>query len=170
MAQSWSEGSDGENPTYTERVWAPWWAWAVGPAMLVVLALAFGSAYGAGLGWGIWVVGTIAVTALLVANSPVLRVDERIIRAGRARLPRGCAGSPRVLDAADTERERRHGDARTFVVLRGWSAPQSVLIPVIDPEDPHPRWLVSTRRPEAFAAAIRGLPDRRSSAGDVAPG
>ena len=36
---------------------------------------------------------------------------------------------------------------------------------VVDPRDPHPYWLVSTRRPDALASAVRAAAERRGRAG-----
>ncbi len=44
-------------------------------------------------------------------------------------------------------------DARAWTVVRGWIDPV-VRIPLSDPDDPVPYWLVSTRRPEQLVAAL----------------
>ena len=53
-------------------------------------------------------------------------------------------------------------DLRDFAVLRGWIRPL-VRITVSDAADPHPHWLVSTRRPEEFVGAVEAS---RPAAGD----
>ena len=57
-------------------------------------------------------------------------------------------------------RRRRHeidvavgADARAFVTQRPWLS-ESVQVTVDDAADPHPYWLVSSRRPAQLAAAI----------------
>ena len=45
-------------------------------------------------------------------------------------------------------------DARAYLCLRGW-IPTGVRIALADPQDPTPYWLLSTRRPEALAAALQ---------------
>ena len=45
-------------------------------------------------------------------------------------------------------------DPRAHIVQRTW-IPESVVVTVADPADPHPYWLVSSRRPVHLADAIR---------------
>jgi hypothetical protein len=45
-------------------------------------------------------------------------------------------------------------DARAYLCLRGWIA-GGVRVPVLDPQDPAPYWLVSSRRPGELAEAVR---------------
>ena len=66
-----------------------------------------------------------------------------------------------VLDA--DQARRRAGvdaDARAHLVLRPYVA-TAVEITLDDPADPVPYWLVSTRRPDALAAAVGRLVDTR---------
>jgi hypothetical protein len=51
--------------------------------------------------------------------------------------------------------EVRDGRLRAHLVIRGWVQPV-VRVPIVDPEDPAPYWLVSTRHPKELAAAING--------------
>ncbi|MGH3428112.1 MAG: DUF3093 domain-containing protein, partial [Mycobacteriales bacterium] len=44
-------------------------------------------------------------------------------------------------------------DPLAFVVRRPWIS-RAVLITLADPDDPTPYWIISSRRPEALAAAI----------------
>ena len=45
-------------------------------------------------------------------------------------------------------------DARAYVCLRAW-ARTGVHVVLEDPQDPTPYWLVSTRRPQDLAQALR---------------
>ena len=152
---SWQEGQDGLTPVYRERLWP-------GPGLLIIaavviapVAIAYGAAFGATLGWilGILVIGL--TWAWLIGSAPVVQVDERVLRAGRARLPRQFVGEVRALDAEALAIERTSGDVRTFMVLRPGSSRSGVLVTVTDPRDPHPRWIVQTRSPARLAAALK---------------
>lgn len=92
--------------------------------------------------------------ALLVGTAPVLAVTGSHFVAGRARLPIDLAGEPEAFrgDEATLERGQRL-DARAWLVIRGWVSPV-VKVPVTDPTDPAPYWLVSSRRPDALVSAI----------------
>ncbi|HEV7812665.1 MAG TPA: DUF3093 domain-containing protein, partial [Leifsonia sp.] len=91
---------------------------------------------------------------LLIATSPVIAVTDTQIVAGRARLPIQYAGEPETFRGAEATIVRGPElDARAWLVIRGWVSPV-VRIPVTDPDDPAPYWIVSSRRPEAVSAAI----------------
>lgn len=151
----WSEGQDGLEPAYQERLRAPWPAWVFGTAMALSLGVAYG--YAITVPWGVvtWLVTQAVVVWLLVRTAPLVRVDERVLRAGRARLPLQYVGRVRVLDAATARRLRGvDSDASAYLCVRSW-VPRALVVEVADPEDPHPYWLVSARRPERVAAAVQ---------------
>ena len=63
---------------------------------------------------------------------------------------------PEPLDREETRRV--HGvdaDARAFLLTRPYLH-RSVQVPLHDPSDPTPYWLLSTRHPERLAAALTG--------------
>lgn len=155
---AWDEGRDGTVAAYTERVWPAWWSWVLAPALVSVLAVAYGSAYEAAAGWAIFLLGTGLVYLALIALSPVIRVDDRVFRAGRARLPLPCVGAVTVLDRAGLRERLRSGDARAYLVVRSWATPAAVLVEVTDESDPHPCWIVSSRRPATLATALNEAP------------
>lgn len=150
-----AEGRDGTAVVYAERLWAPVWLWILVPALISVVAIAYGSAYGAGFGAIGMAVGTLVGWAGLIAWSPRIRVDDRVLRAGRARLPLRFAGHPEVLSGARLREEERSGDARSYVVTRPWAGRGGISVPVTDEEDPHPRWLIASRHPGQLAEAVR---------------
>jgi hypothetical protein len=90
----------------------------------------------------------------LIYTAPVIAVADGELRAGRAHIPVGLLGAPAGFtgDEATLERGRRL-DARAYLCIRGWVKPV-VRVPVEDPVDPAPYWLVSTRTPEKLIAAI----------------
>lgn len=148
------EGLDGTRVAYSERLWAPVWAWILVPALVSVVAIAYGAAYGAGIG-AVGLIGGSAVGWIaLIAWSPIIRVDDRVLRAGRARLPLRYAGDAQPLIGPAFREELRAGDARSFVVIRPWAMRGGVTVPVTDEQDPHPRWLVASRRPDRLADAL----------------
>jgi hypothetical protein len=151
----WQEGRDGASPTYEERLLPPWWIALAGLALVGMLAVAYGAAYGAAIGWVTFLPLAALVVVGLVRTAPVLRVDDRVFRAGSARLPLRWIGPVDVLDP-DQARDARtvHADARALLVLRTWATARAVRVAVTDPEDPHPYWLVSTRHPDRLAAAL----------------
>jgi len=123
-------------------------------AVAATLGLAYGYAVGLAVGVLTTVVACGLVAWLLLGTSPVVRVDDRVLRAGRARLPLGYVGRRAVVSPADTTRLRgRDADPSAYLCVRSYVR-ASVMVEVTDPQDPHPYWLVSTRRPEALLAAL----------------
>lgn len=102
------------------------------------------------VGLGVLVAGFFA----LVATAPVVRVDGTTVRAGQAHIPRDLVGGAVALDAAQTRAELGPRlDARAYLCQRGWIH-TAVRIELVDPLDPTPYWIVSTRRPDALVAAL----------------
>jgi hypothetical protein len=160
VSATWQEGQDGSVVTYRERLGAPWTVWLVVLGLCGVLAGAYG--YALGTTWGLAVLATtgVASTVVLVATTPQVHVDERVLRAGRARLPLTCVGRIIPLDR-DRTREVRgpKADPAAHLCTRGWIS-TSVLVEVDDESDPHPYWLVSTRHGHDLARALADARDR----------
>ncbi len=141
--------------TYRERLTAPlsWW----------IAVVAFG------LVWG-WImlvatnrpiaVGT-AVLATVVAGGLVWSYGSIVVqsgpdglRVGSAHLPRAHIGSVEALEPRGfREQLGPQADARAWLRTRPYIE-AGVRVAVEDPSDPTPYWLVSSRRPEAVAAAL----------------
>jgi 3D (Asp-Asp-Asp) domain-containing protein len=150
---------------YRERLTPPWWLWLLIVSLTGTLAVAYGAAYGASVGWLVFVPTTTLMGLALVVTSPVVSVDDTVFRAGRARLPVTYAGAATALDAAAARAARSvDADARAYLVLRTWTTPRAVKVEVTDEEDPHPYWLVSVRRPDRVVAALEAV---RTPAGPI---
>ncbi|MFJ6937972.1 DUF3093 domain-containing protein [Streptomyces sp. NPDC101118] len=102
-------------------------------------------------------VGGTALAGVLVSSygSARVRVVGGSLAAGEARIPVTALGEPEVLDAAEARAWRTHkADPRAFMLMRSY-VPTALRVPVTDPADPTPYVYVSTREPEALAAALR---------------
>lgn len=140
---------------YRERLLPTWWIWLLGFGFVAMLAIAFGAALGASVGWLIAIAGAAMVVALFVLSSPVIRVDDTALRVGRAWLPHTAMGRRKALDAEATRATRNeHYDPRWYAVLRPMASAAAVVIEVTDERDPHPAWIVTSRRPERLVAAL----------------
>ena len=140
---------------FRERLTVPimWWVLASLFALSVLLAV------GAYLG-PVWGIGTALATvmvaaAIFISAAVVISIDAREIRIGRASIEHAYIASSQAL-AADEARHRAGvgADARAHLVLRPYVR-TAVEITLDDPEDPVPYWLVSTRRPQQLAEALR---------------
>jgi hypothetical protein len=154
-----SEGLDGTDVAYRERVHAPAWLWLVGSVLTASLGVAYGYRLGAVAGVVTFVVAQALLTWWLVATAPLVVVDDRVFRAGRARLPLRHVGRIAPLDTDQSRDARgRLADPAAYLCLRAWSS-QSVLVEVEDPEDPHPYWLVTTRHGHDLAPVLAAARD-----------
>lgn len=100
-------------------------------------------------------IGVIGGIALAWIGSPVLRVNARVLHLGRAQIDVGQLGAPEVLQGKDWETAMSTGfEPLAFHVTRGWIH-SGLRVPVLDPEDPAPAWVASSRSPEDLALAIR---------------
>ena len=140
-------------PDYREKLWPTPWIYIASvlliPASILVLApVSMPAGIVTGVVLYLALVGSLAITA------PVIEVQGGRLRAGRAEIALDDIGEATPADEEQARVERGTGlDARAFLVIRGWIKPV-VRVPVVDPADPAPYWLISTRRPKELAAAI----------------
>ena len=143
-------------PVYDERLHVPLRWWVQATMLLACLWLAFVVAMPV---WAAFTLTGILVALvlglLLWVGSVRVCVSNGLLRAGRAHITVDLLGVPRLLDAEGTRRAMGvDADARAFLVTRPYLK-RSALLPVEDPGDPTPYWLVSTRHPERLVAALR---------------
>ena len=140
---------------FRERLTVPimWWVLASLFALSVLLAV------GAYLG-PVWGIGTALATvmvaaAIFISAAVVISIDARETRIGRASIEHAYIASSQALAAEEARQRAGVGaDARAHLVLRPYVR-TAVEITLDDPEDPVPYWLVSTRRPQQLAEALR---------------
>ena len=140
---------------FRERLTVPimWWVLASLFALSVLIAV------GAYLG-PVWGIGTALATmmvaaAIFVSAAVVISIDAREIRIGRASIEHAYIASSQALAAEEARQRAGVGaDARAHLVLRPYVR-TAVEITLDDPDDPVPYWLVSTRRPQQLAEALR---------------
>ena len=141
---------------YAEALHVPLRWWAVATMFLASVLLAFLVAMPAGVAFAS--TGVLAALTTLVFwsfGSARLVVSDGVLHAGRAHIPVDLLADPTALDREETRRVAGvDADARAFLVLRPYIS-EAVQVWVVDPADPTPYWLVSTRHPGRLAAAIR---------------
>jgi len=148
------EASPGDDVLHAERVWPGVGTWVAAPALAALSGLA-----AAPLGTTVVVAVVVVVAALvvlgLVVSTPSVVVTTTELRAGSARIPRSDLGAASGYDGEHARQQRGPVlDARAHLVMRGW-ADGVVRVEVVDPGDPTPYWLVSTRRPADLARALQ---------------
>jgi hypothetical protein len=144
---------DPDDTVYRERLMPTVWMYIfialVFPAtMLVFLPIS------APVGVAVAVLLYVGAIGALIYTAPVIEVAGGELRAGRAHIPVSLLGAPAAFTDEEATLERgRRLDARAYLCIRGWVKPV-VRVPVTDPADPAPYWLVSTRTPKKLIAAI----------------
>lgn len=141
--------------SYRERLTPSLWTFVAAAVVAPMAALVF-APLNAIVALAVGVLVAVAVVALLVLASPVVEVRDGWLRAGRARIDLRFLGpaSEFVGDAARAQRGPEL-DARAWHLIRG-GIDGIVVVPLQDPDDPVPSWVISTRTPDRLAAALRG--------------
>jgi hypothetical protein len=145
-----------QNPEfrYHERLWPSFGVWFGTAFVLMMIDVAVGAALGIPTGIAITVLTAAAAGYWLVSASPTITVSDAEIRAGRAHISLEFIDNIRAL-TSDEARAATGRDANglTFLVTRGWVT-SAVRFDITDQSDPTPDWIVSTRHPDALAAAL----------------
>ena len=141
--------------SYQERLFVPLRWWVQSTMLLASLWLAFIVSMPAVAAWTATAVLVLITFAGFVwLGTARVEVRGGVLYAGPAHISVGLLGPVEPLDAEETRRV--HGvdaDARAFLFTRPYLK-RSVLVPVLDPADRTPYWLVSTRHPHQLAAAL----------------
>lgn len=141
--------------SYRERLWAPASWWGIGLFFAVTFTTAVGFAVSPAVSAvaGLLTIAGVAGALLWYGRAPVT-VDGTGLTAGRSVLEWDWLGEVQPLDEAATRRLLGpDADRAAHLVVRGYVR-TAVRVEVNDPADPHPYWLVSTRRPRELAAAV----------------
>lgn len=143
------------SPSYRERLVVPaWWA----ATALVVAGLAAAELHGGAGGWRkvvpYLVVPPVTLLALAFLSRRQIRVEDLVLHVPGARAPLDAFGPPEVLEGEALRLWLGpNADAGAWVAVPAW-ARSAVRLPVVDPEDDTPYWLVGTRRPGALVDAL----------------
>jgi hypothetical protein len=151
--------TDAQQAVYSERLWpSPGiWTATIGLGAAFALIPAPVSSEAALI---VGILGVVALVTLLWVTTPTVLVSSETFTAGRARVPLTFVGTVEELDPTTMRQARGTGlNARAYLCIRGW-LPAGVKVVLNDPEDPTPYWIVSSRRPDALAGAVRAAIDR----------
>lgn len=145
-----------EKTIFAERLVPGWYVFALVYGFIGMISIAYGAVLGAVFGWLLLIVGGLLVSVLIVVTSPVVRVDADSLSVGRARLPRAVIAEVAPLDAEEVRRARGpQADARNFMALRPSRSRVAVQVTLDDPTDPHPAWIITSKRTAELLAALR---------------
>ncbi|WP_461144428.1 DUF3093 domain-containing protein [Salinifilum aidingensis] len=148
--------------SYSERLYASWWTWPLPLLMAVLLAAEVHMGYPGVRAWLPYLVLVPCAAGLLLwlgRTRVALRDGE--LRVGDAHLPLRYVEDVEPVPPAEKRRSLGPDlDPAAFVVHRPWVRTM-VRVWLDDPEDPTPYWVISTRRPEQLAEAVRAASARR---------
>ncbi|HSV39156.1 MAG TPA: DUF3093 domain-containing protein [Nocardioidaceae bacterium] len=141
--------------SYDERLGVPLRWWALATMFLASVLLAFLVALPAPVAFGTVGLMVAGVVALFLGyGAAQVSVRDGELLAGAARIPVELLADPVALDDDATKRAMGvDANARAYLLVRPYLR-RSVKVTVIDPDDPTPYWLVSTRHPRTLAAAV----------------
>jgi hypothetical protein len=139
-----------------DRVERLWPSVSVGLGLLVmagfcgVVALPFGAVPGVVTA----TVALLAMVGLLLSATPTVGIRAGEFVAGRAHIPVTLLGEVTALTRDEMRRAAGTGlDARAHLCLRGWIH-TGLRLDLVDPQDPTPYWLISSRHPERLLEAV----------------
>jgi len=141
--------------TYRERLTAPlsWWIAALG------FAVVWGWVFLVATNWTFAIVVGVALTAagfyaVWRYGSVLITAGPDGLRVGQAHIGPAHVGAAVSLDRAAYRTQLGTGaDARAYLVTRPY-LDHGVRVTIDDPADPAPYWLISSRHPDALAAAL----------------
>jgi hypothetical protein len=98
---------------------------------------------------------TLATIVIYFSASLVIEIDENELRVGKAHIDKKFCGEVIVLTPAQMSLQRtREADPAAYLAIRFWTA-HGVKIEVKDHRDHTPYWLVTSKRGEKLAQALR---------------
>ncbi len=145
--------------TYREVLRVPVW-WAV-----IGIGTALGAAAEIHLGAQGWratvpyvVLPLLVLAGLVAVSRKRVLVADGVLHVPGARAPLTAFGDAEVLDRTALRLYLGPAAKRdAWVAVRPWLT-QAVLLPVTDPDDDTPYWLVGTRHAQALAVAVSATP------------
>ena len=138
---------------YRERVWPSSWLF-LSTALVIPASLLVFAPISLPVGVGTAIILYSFCVALLFITSPLVEVANDTLRAGPAAISLSQLGEAIGYTGSEAVYQRGVNlDARAWLLLRG-SLDGVVVVPIIDPNDRAPNWVISTRRPRALAEAI----------------
>ncbi len=100
------------------------------------------------------VASEILIVGVSISFAPIIEVSAKSLRVGRVRVPTAQIGEVSNISKSDAFSERGPNlDIKSFsrfqIGVRGL-----VKIQIVDPNDPTPYWLLSTKRPKQLVQAL----------------
>jgi hypothetical protein len=148
-----SEPEKPESPLYKERVLPNFGTFAAVFALLPSIAI-ISEPFDIRIGLAVGVVVVITIWTLLILRAPTIELSQLELRVGRVGIFRNLIGEAEVISKDRILLERGPNlDPGAHKVFQG-SVKTAIKIAILDPEDPTPYWLISTRKPDKLAELL----------------
>ena len=122
--------------------------------LLLSLVIAIWAAFDTTATIGAFTAATIAIIYLAFAMRSTISFDGNELRIDRAHIDIKYLGDAEILDSSAMRLMRtRDADPAAYLAIKFW-APIGVKITVVDPRDPTPYWLITSKRGEEIAALL----------------
>jgi hypothetical protein len=142
-----------ESPLYKERVLPNFGTFAAVFALLPSIAI-ISEPFDIRIGLAVGVVVVITIWTLLILRAPTIELSQLELRVGRVGIFRNLIGEAEVISKDRIFLERGPNlDPGAHKVFQG-SVKTAIKIAILDPEDPTPYWLISTRKPDKLAELL----------------
>jgi hypothetical protein len=99
---------------------------------------------------------TIATIVIYFRSALRIEVDENELKVGKAHISLKHLGAVQVLtDKQMLAKRTRDADPAAYLAIRFWT-PRGIVIDIADTRDTTPYWLVTSKKGEKLARAIKG--------------
>lgn len=133
----------------------PIWLLAFIYFLLLSLVIAIWAAFDTSAAVSALIAATITLIYAAVAMRSSISIDERELRIDRAHIDLKYIGGVDVLNTSQMRLLRtRDADPAAFLAIKFWIS-TGVRITVLDPRDPTPYWLVTSKRGDEIAALLK---------------
>jgi len=140
---------------FKEVLRPPIWLLAFIYFLLLTLVIAIWAAFDTSAAVSALIAATIALIYAAVAMRSSISIDERELRIDRAHIDLKYIGGVDVLNTSQMRLLRtRDADPAAYLAIKFWIS-TGVQITVLDPRDPTPYWLVTSKRGDEIAALLK---------------
>ena len=101
-----------------------------------------------------FITATIAIIYIAFLMRSTITFDGKELRIDRAHIDMKYLGNAKILDSTAMRLLRtRDADPAAYLAIKFW-IPTGLKIAVVDPRDPTPYWLITSKRGEEIAALL----------------
>ena len=140
---------------YKEVLRAPLWLIAFVYFLFLSIVLSLWAALGNASALISFTLLTLWIVALYFRTALTIKVDEKFLHVGKAKLEHLFIGDVAALYTNELRLVRtRDADPSAFLAIRFWSG-KAVKVEVKDSRDATPYWLISSKNPKRLVEALK---------------